>query len=97
MNAVTIRHSRPEDIDAIAAIYAQPNACANTLQLPYAAREEWQERLQGMRPPLAYSLVAELDEEVMGQLSLIRMENARRRLCGRASDRTPATASLSAA
>lgn len=82
MKPITVRHSRAEDIDAVATIYGQRHAYANTLQLPYVSREDWHARWEQMRPPGAYSLVAECEGEVVGQLSLITQDRPRRRHVG---------------
>ncbi len=72
-----IRHAEPEDIQAIKAIYDQPSVYANTLQLPFQAVQEWQKLFnagQGF-----YNLVAERNQQVIGQLGLQVFQNPRRK------------------
>lgn len=75
---ILVRHSEPQDIDAIRRIYAQPSSYANTLQLPYPSLELWQERL-GRRHAHFHSLVACEGERVLGQIGVETFAAARRR------------------
>lgn len=72
-----IRHSEARDIEAIRAIYAQPSAYANTLQLPFPSAELWRQRLGGPHSHF-HSLVAEADGHVLGQLGVRRCDSPRR-------------------
>ena len=66
---VTVRHTEPEDYKALHRIFSGPRAIAGTLQMPFPRAEMWRERLS--EPPEGlYSLVACLDEEVVGEISL---------------------------
>lgn len=73
-----IRHSEPSDIPAIRALYAQPSAYANTLQLPWPSLQRW-ERVLGSPPDGFHSLVACRDGRLLGQLGLEVFANPRRR------------------
>lgn len=66
---ILIRHSAPDDYRAICEIYSCPKAFAGTLQLPYPSLEMWRKRLA---EPTAgnFSLVAEIDNKVVGQFGL---------------------------
>lgn len=66
---VIIRHSEKEDSAAIKAIYAQPSCYEGTLQLPYPSEALWQKRLGDMAPN-SYSLVAVVENKVVGQAGL---------------------------
>ena len=75
---ITIRHSEARDIEAIRALYAQPSAYANTLQLPFPSAETWQARL-GRAHEHFHSLVAVDGERVLGQLGIEVFASPRRR------------------
>ncbi|AFQ52070.1 GNAT family N-acetyltransferase [Burkholderia cepacia] len=78
MANITIRHSETKDIDAIRQIAAAPAVYANTLQAPFPSLEKWAQRIDGIRER-GFSLVAELDGEVVGHLGLTPEQNPRRR------------------
>lgn len=78
MNSITVRHVKIEDADALQRIYSQPDTQANTLQLPLPSPMLWQERLNNLRPGV-HSLVACIDEKVVGQLTVEVNAAARRR------------------
>ncbi|MBU2713813.1 GNAT family N-acetyltransferase [Zooshikella harenae] len=63
---ITIRHSEPADIKAIKTIYEQPSCVSGTLQPSEAL---WEKRLTQPDNGI-YSLVAEIDGEITGQLGL---------------------------
>lgn len=66
---ITVRHSEPDDYRALHRIFSGPRAIAGTLQLPFPRAEMWRERL--LEPPEGlYSLVACVEGEVVGSLSL---------------------------
>ncbi|MCL2918982.1 GNAT family N-acetyltransferase [Shewanella litorisediminis] len=75
---IQVRHSDAGDIGAIRAIYSQPSCFANTLQHPFPSLEKWQRRL-GDLPENCYSLVAEIDGEVVGQAGMEVFVNPRRK------------------
>ncbi len=69
MNSVTVRHSAEADIPAIVDLYKQRSVYANTLQHPYPNLTYWTRRLTHL-PEGSYSLVAEIDGRLVGQLGL---------------------------
>jgi len=82
MQEITIRHSTVDDIEAIKNIYGGPKVYAGTLQLPFPSVEKWKKRLAGELPDGFYSLVAEMDGQVVGQLGFEAMNNPRRKHVG---------------
>ncbi|MDI9223328.1 GNAT family N-acetyltransferase [Pantoea sp. EA-12] len=78
MSQVTVRHAIPEDAAALTRLYSQPETQAGTLHLPYQSPVLWQERLNDLRPG-QHRLVACIDEQVVGQLTLDGITVARRR------------------
>jgi putative acetyltransferase len=66
---ITVRHSEPEDYEALHRIFSGPRAIAGTLQMPFPSAQAWHKRLSAP-PEGLYSLVACVDEEVVGSLSL---------------------------
>ena len=66
---IKIRHSEKEDIAAIKSIYEQPSCYAGTLQLPYPSFEKWGKFLSNV-PENFHSLVAIVDEQIVGQLGM---------------------------
>jgi putative acetyltransferase len=67
---ITIRHSEPEDYEALRRIFSGPKAIAGTLQMPLPSAETWRKRLS--EPPEGlYSLVACVEGEVIGSLGLV--------------------------
>ncbi|WP_316251306.1 GNAT family N-acetyltransferase [Shewanella algae] len=75
---IVVRHSEHTDIPAIRALFTQPSCYAGTLQQPFPSLEKWYKRL-GELPDGYYSLVAEWQGEVAGQLSLQVQTNPRRK------------------
>jgi L-phenylalanine/L-methionine N-acetyltransferase len=66
---VTVRHTEPDDYKALHRIFSGPRAIAGTLQAPFPRAEMWRKRLS--EPPAGlYSLVACLDDDVVGEISL---------------------------
>ncbi|BDM65074.1 acetyltransferase [Shewanella sp. NFH-SH190041] len=76
-----IRHSEVADAAQIRDIYAQPSNLSGTLQLPFSTLAQWQQRLAAGRADF-FSLVAEQDGKIFGQLGLQVFEHPRRRHCG---------------
>jgi putative acetyltransferase len=66
---ITVRHTEPEDYKALHRIFSGRRAMAGTLQMPFPRAEMWRERLA---EPLegSYSLVACVEGEVVGEISL---------------------------
>lgn len=73
---VIIRRAEPKDVAAIKAIYEQPHAYSETLQLPYPSVAMWQERFES-NGPNHYNLVAECEGKVVGQLGLSTIDRPR--------------------
>ena len=66
---ITVRHTEPEDYEALYRIFSGPKATEGTMQLPYPSAEMWRKRLA--EPPAGlFSLVACADGEVVGNLGL---------------------------
>lgn len=78
MNAISIRHFEPSDLPQIHALYAERQAFADTLQLPYQPMAHWEARLDPAREGYT-CLVALRDDEIVGQLGLEVLRPLRRR------------------
>lgn len=67
---ITIRHTEPNDYEAVQRIFASPQVVWGTLQLPFPSIEQWRKRLA--EPPEGlFSLVACVENnEVVGHLGL---------------------------
>jgi putative acetyltransferase len=66
---VTVRHTEPEDYEALQRVFSGQRVIAGTLQLPLPSAEMWRKRLS--EPPEGmFSLVACVEEEVIGEISL---------------------------
>ena len=66
---VIVRRTEPTDHEAMQRIFSGPRVIAGTLQLPLPSAEMWRQRLS--EPPEGmFSLVACVDEEVVGEISL---------------------------
>ncbi len=78
---LTVRHSEPEDYEALYRIYSAPRAMADTLGLPFSSTGSWRERLAEEREG-EVSLVACAEEEVVGHLSLYVYPEPRMRHSG---------------
>ena len=76
MSDIVIRHAEPKDIDAIRQIHAQPEVYHNTLQVPHPSEHMWRERLTDT--PGVKQLVACIDEQVVGHLSIAVVQRPRR-------------------
>lgn len=66
---LTIRAAEHSDYIALCEIMSQPNAQANTLQLPMPSQEKWKNRLAEF-PTTDQLLVAQLDDKVIGHLGI---------------------------
>lgn len=75
---VIIRHSEPEEYEAIHAIYQQPSCYAGTLQLPFPAKATWQKRLAEPSQTF-FSLIAEIDGDIVGQIGMDVFTSYRRK------------------
>jgi putative acetyltransferase len=78
---ITVRHAEPDDYEALHHIFSGPRVIAGTLQLPFPSVEFWRRRLAEL-PEGSYSLVACVDGEVVGELSLMTGANPRTRHAG---------------
>lgn len=67
--SITIRHAEPSDARALHGIFQARSVIAGTLQLPFPKLALWQERLQNP-PEGLYQLVACVEDEVVGELTL---------------------------
>lgn len=76
---ISVRHTQYGDAAAIAAIYSQPLVYAATLQLPYPATAVWEKRLSESSDAGSHSLVALVDEEIVGHIYLAASPAVRRR------------------
>lgn len=75
---MNVRSSVSNDAAAIMAIYQQPSCYAATLQLPFPSLDKWQVFLSADNPHF-YSLVAEVDSKIVGQIGMDVMTNPRRK------------------
>ncbi len=66
---ITVRHTEPSDYEAVHRILSTPRAIEGTLQMPFPSAEQWRKKL-AEPPPGLTSLVACVDDEVVGQLGL---------------------------
>ena len=73
---IVIRHAEPEDYKAVQKVFSGPKAIAGTLQLPFPSAEFWRKRLSE-KPDNMHQLVACVDGEVVGELSLWTESNPR--------------------
>lgn len=78
MPEITIRHSTPDDAAALVRIFTGRRALLGTMQIPYTSEEARRKRLSELAPG-TYSLVAEVEAEVVGQLTLHTYPNSPRR------------------
>jgi L-phenylalanine/L-methionine N-acetyltransferase len=69
MAQVIVRHAEPDDYQALHRIFSGPKAIAGTMQLPLPSAEVWRKRLVES-PEGLFSLVACVDDEVIGSLGL---------------------------
>lgn len=76
MSAITIRLYESGDLAQIHALYSEPTAYANTLQLPFQSLEHWQQRM--VREGVT-NLVALQGDELVGQISVEPLTHLRRR------------------
>ena len=75
---IIIRHVEPSDYEALHKIFSGPRVVWGTLQIPFPSAEMWRKRLA--EPPEGfYSLVACVDDEVIGQIGLHTFPNRPRR------------------
>lgn len=75
---IQIRHAEPEDFKALHEIFSCSKSVAQTLQLPYPSFELWRKRLAQPNDG-TYNLVADVGDNVVGQLGLHTFPNRPRR------------------
>ena len=78
---IEIRHAIPDDYHGIHLLFSQPKACSDTLQLPYSSPELWRKRLENV-PNNSVSLVACVENEIVGSIVLFVIDRMRRRHVG---------------
>ncbi|MCV2885910.1 GNAT family N-acetyltransferase [Aestuariibacter sp. AA17] len=78
---ISIRHSTKHDAETLMALYAEPQNYANTLQLPFPNLQKWESFAENASPNF-YSLVAEVDGQVVGQIGLDVFTSPRRKHVG---------------
>jgi L-phenylalanine/L-methionine N-acetyltransferase len=66
---IVIRHAEPEDYKALHKIFSGPRVIEDTLQLPLPSAEMWRKRISET-PESVYALVACVEREVVGDLTL---------------------------
>jgi len=76
--SIFIRHIEPSDYEALYKIFCSPRAVWGTLQVPLPSAEMWRKRL-AEPPDGLYSLVACVEDEVIGQIGLHTFPNRPRR------------------
>lgn len=78
MTNVQIRHVEPTDYPALQQLFSHPQVYRDTLQLPLPSQEMWAKRIKEM-PVGIHSLVACIEDKIVGQLTLETNQRARRR------------------
>ena len=73
-DGIMLRAVEPDDFAAIQAIYAQPLACLNTMQMPFPSKRLWQQRL-AEDSASRYSLVACMEDWPVGNIGLFASEH----------------------
>jgi putative acetyltransferase len=75
---IRIRQVEPADAPALRDLYARPESVAGTLQIPYPTIERWRERIESF-PEGSVSLVAEVDDHIAGNATLVVHDRSPRR------------------
>ena len=78
VEGLKIRRAEPDDCSALYDMFSSPNVFPGTLQLPYPSREQWRQRLSDSGEG-TYNLVAVVDDQVVGMLSVHTFPNRPRR------------------
>lgn len=76
--AIVVRRAEPGDYEAVRRVFAGPKAVWGTLQLPFPSAESWRKRMSEA-PEGLFSLVACVEDEVIGSLGLHTFPNTPRR------------------
>ena len=66
---IVIRHAEPDDYEELHRIFSGPRVIEGTLQLPLPSAEMWRKRISA-KPESVYALVACVEGEVVGDLTL---------------------------
>jgi putative acetyltransferase len=75
---ISIRRAEPADYAAFHQIFSGPQVVWGTLQLPFPSGETWRKRLADP-PEGTFSLVASIDNEIVGQIDLLTFPHHPRR------------------
>ncbi|VXD04611.1 putative acetyltransferase [Enterobacterales bacterium 8AC] len=78
MGEIVVRHAENKDAEALHQLFSHPVVYRDTLQLPLPSKELWQQRLADLKPG-THSLVACIDELVVGQMTVELIQRIRRR------------------
>ena len=76
--SIRIRHAEVQNLKALQEIYYSASAILGTLQMPFPPENAWEKRIAQV-PGQAYSLVAEYDGVVRGNVGLRVEQNSPRR------------------
>jgi len=77
MGKIVVRHAELSDAESLHKIYSQPALYRDTLQLPHPTLKRWQQRFIEPQPG-HYHLVACLEGQVVGQITLMVEPSPRR-------------------
>ena len=78
-----IRRAEPDDYLAVHEMFTSPEVYEGTMQLPYPSQEYWRKRI-GEASESVFSIVAVVDDRIVGMLSVETFPNRpRRRHVGR--------------
>jgi L-phenylalanine/L-methionine N-acetyltransferase len=75
---IVIRRAEPTDYEALVRIFSGTRAVWGTLQLPYPSVERWRKRMAEPADGF-YGLVACIDDDIVGQLSIQTFPHTPRR------------------
>ncbi|MHA7849010.1 GNAT family N-acetyltransferase [Serratia sp. D1N4] len=78
MSEIVVRHVEDKDAEALHQLFSHPAVYRDTLQLPLPSKAHWQKRIAEVKPG-TYSLVACINEQVVGQLTVELIQRIRRR------------------
>lgn len=80
--SLIIRRTEPSDAKALQSVYSYKQAYSQTFHLPSSMLAIWEKNLSNI-PENIYSYVAELDDEIVGNIGLDVIKNPRQRHIGR--------------
>jgi putative acetyltransferase len=75
---IIIRQCEKTDIKSVQQLYEQPSSFPSTTELPYRTTDKWLKQFED-RPDNFYSLVAELDGQVVGEIGMLSFTAPRRK------------------